>query len=374
MNKIAMLRSAKERDSNLELYRILVMLLIIAHHYVVNSGITDVMYAYPMSKRTLFLFLFGAWGKSGINCFVLITGYFMCKSQITLRKFAKLIFELQFYKLMFYSLFWLTGYESFTVERLRNLLLPVTNVNSNSFIGCYILFFLCIPFLNTLIRSLSEKQHLLLLLLSLFIYTGLGSVSWINVTMNYVSWFSVLYLIAAYIRLYPKAIFEDRRIWGGAMLASLMLSVLSVVLRLELVTATRVYHYISDSNKILALTNGVASFLFFKNLKMRPNKLVNTVSATTFGILLIHANSDMMRAWLWKDTLHVAEMFGSPWLVVHAIGSVIGIFVVCSLIDLFRIRYIEIPTFHFLDRHWDSLFGWYRQLEQKAMKILHIKE
>ena len=364
----------QERDSNLELYRILVMLLIIAHHYVVNSGITDVMYTYPMSKRTLFLFLLGAWGKSGINCFVLITGYFMCKSQITLRKFVKLIFELQFYKLVFYSLFWFTGYEVFTIERFRNLLLPVTGVTSNSFVGCYILFFLCIPFLNILIHALSEKQHLLLLLLSLFIYTGLGSVSWINVTMNYVSWFSVLYLIAAYIRLYPKAIFEDRRIWGGVMLASLMLSVLSIVLRLNLVTTAKVYHYISDSNKILALTNGVTSFLFFKNLKMRPNELVNTISATTFGVLLIHTNSATMRAWLWKDTLMVAEMFRSPWLIIHAFGSVIGIFIVCSLIDLLRIRYVETPVFSFLDRHWDTLIAWYQRMEQKAMKILHIKE
>ncbi len=29
----------KQRDSNLELYRIIVMLLIVAHHYVVNSGL-----------------------------------------------------------------------------------------------------------------------------------------------------------------------------------------------------------------------------------------------------------------------------------------------------------------------------------------------
>ena len=28
----------KQRESNLELYRIIVMLLIVAHHYVVNSG------------------------------------------------------------------------------------------------------------------------------------------------------------------------------------------------------------------------------------------------------------------------------------------------------------------------------------------------
>ena len=36
MNKL------KVRNSNLELYRIIVMLLIVAHHYVVNSGLTSI--------------------------------------------------------------------------------------------------------------------------------------------------------------------------------------------------------------------------------------------------------------------------------------------------------------------------------------------
>ena len=75
--------SIKNRDSNLELYRIITMMLIIAHHYVVNSGLTSVdgvLYTNPTSWRTLFLLTIGAFGKTGINCFLMITGYFMCKS------------------------------------------------------------------------------------------------------------------------------------------------------------------------------------------------------------------------------------------------------------------------------------------------------
>ena len=63
------------------------MLLIVAHHFVVNSGLLEPIYDNPTSKTSLFLLLFGAWGKTGINCFVLITGYFMCTSQISLKKF-----------------------------------------------------------------------------------------------------------------------------------------------------------------------------------------------------------------------------------------------------------------------------------------------
>ena len=70
---------SKQRDSNLELFRIIAMFLIVAHHYVVNSGLTlpeGPLATDPLSWRSIFLLLFGAWGKTGINCFMMITGYF----------------------------------------------------------------------------------------------------------------------------------------------------------------------------------------------------------------------------------------------------------------------------------------------------------
>ena len=115
----------KERNSNLELYRVIVMLLIVAHHYVVNSGLTQVMEQDPFSADSTFLYLFGMWGKIGINCFVLITGYFMCTSQITVRKFLKLLLEVEFYKLLFFVIFVGTGYEAFSFSGFIKALLPV---------------------------------------------------------------------------------------------------------------------------------------------------------------------------------------------------------------------------------------------------------
>ena len=79
------------RFTNLELYRIIVMLLIIAHHYVVNTGIMGLMEKDPLSMKSIFFYIFGMWGKTGINCFVLITGYFMCKSNIQVSQVQKLM-------------------------------------------------------------------------------------------------------------------------------------------------------------------------------------------------------------------------------------------------------------------------------------------
>ena len=202
------------------------MLLIVAHHYVVNSGLMDVMREEPFAGKSLFLYWFGMWGKTGINCFVLITGYFMCQSRITVRKFLKLILQIVFYKIVIYAIFVLSGYEALSLKGLLKLY-PVTGVTQD-FVGCFLLFYLCIPFLNILINNLTKRQHQLLLALSLGIYTILGSVPKFHVEMNYVTWFCILYFIASYIRFYGLFPQFGYRTWGKFSLASVTLSTASV--------------------------------------------------------------------------------------------------------------------------------------------------
>lgn len=63
------------RNSNIELFRILSMLMIVAHHYVVSLGISTILDVKSVIEiKDYFLLLFGWGGKTGINCFVLITG------------------------------------------------------------------------------------------------------------------------------------------------------------------------------------------------------------------------------------------------------------------------------------------------------------
>lgn len=69
---------AGNQDSSIELLRIVTMLCIVAHHYVVNSGILkEIISANALLLNSIFVLIFGLDGKTGTNCFVLITGY--CK-------------------------------------------------------------------------------------------------------------------------------------------------------------------------------------------------------------------------------------------------------------------------------------------------------
>ena len=360
----------KQRDSNLELYRIIVMLLIVAHHYVVNSGLIgegSPIYNDPMSGASLFLLAFGAFGKTGINCFVLISGYFMCQSRITAKKFAKLLGEVVFYDILINVIFWATGYEPFTLTSFLKNILPFTTLTQN-FTGCYLVFFLFIPFLNILIQHLSRQQHLCLIALCSFTYILMGTVPFFSVAMNYVSWFIVLYFIASYIRLYPEKIFERTGLWGGLSLLFIVLSLLSVLVCTWLgnkLGRFLSYTFVSDSNTLLAVATGLATFLFFKNIKLKQNRFINMVSGTTFGVLLIHAAGDSMRKWLWKDVLQVTDMYGNKFMPLHAIGSVIGVFIFCSAIDLLRINLIEKPLLGLWDDYYDCVKSRFVRLGEK---------
>ncbi len=368
-----------ERASNLELFRIITMLLIVAHHYVVNSGLTAAdgpVYAEPLSWRSLFLLVFGAYGKTGINCFVLISGYFMCKSQITAKKFCKLLFLIEFYKIGIWLVFLLTGYADFSLAEFIKLFLPIRTI-SNGFSSAYLVFFLIIPFLNILIRGMNEKYHVMLLLLCSFVYIVLGTLPGFSVTMNYFSWFIVLYFIGAYIRLYEKTLFQNTRFWGWCTVAMLLVSVASVVGMAWIgeIRNKRIAHFLlNDCNKAVAVALSISAFLFFKNLKIKNSKIINTVAASTFGVLLIHANSDTMRRWLWVDTLDNVGMYNSPWLVPHAIGCVLLIYVVCTAIDYLRIRFIEKPFFRFWDNHWGLVKAKYLGIEKKLCEKLKIQD
>lgn len=370
-NKEDLEHPKKLRDSNLELFRILTMLLIVAHHYVVNSGLTSPdgpIVANPLATDSIYLLLIGAWGKIGINCFVLITGYFMCKSEITATKFVKLLFEIMFYKIIIGLIFIIFDYQPFEWKSILKMLVPVTSVKQN-FVGCFILFFLFIPFLNVLIRNLDEKKHIYLLILCSITYILFGTIH--KVDMNYVSWFMVLYVISSYIRLYPKRWMNNLRTCGLMFLLSVVLSTTSVLACIWLgvkLGKNAPFYFVTDSNALLAVLTGVFAFLFFKNIKLPYNSFINAVASTTFGILLIHANSDTMRQWLWKDMLDNVGHYGS---FVYPIVWILAVFTICMIIDLLVKNTIEKAFLNLWYNNSERFSSWWKHKETNIIENVH---
>ncbi len=324
------------------------MLLIVAHHYVVNSGLIEMIRESPVTPSSWAMIVFGAWGKTGINCFVLITGYFMCRSTFTWEKLLKLYLQIILYAVVIFGIFCVTGHESFSIFKSAFKLFPVKGVDKG-FTSCFIVFFLFIPFINRLISVMNRREHTYLTLLLLAVYTILPSLHF-NVSFNYVTWFFAIYMTASFIRIYGFKWQISHKTWGWLSLSFLVTSTISVLTlfglyKYEYIGVWAPYYLISDSNKILALMLSVASFMWFKDLKIPHSRFINAIGATTFGVLLIHANSDAMRQWLWRETVDCMGHFSESvlWTLGYSVASVLVIFVVCSGIDWFRGRYIEPP-------------------------------
>ena len=110
------------------------------------------------------------------------------------------------------------------------------------------------------------------------------------------------------------------------------------------------YKWVVDCNAIVGVLSSVMMFIGFKGLHIEYNPWINGIAASTFGVFLIHTNSDTMRKWLWQDVCQNVDWVSLPYMPLHAIGCVLAIFVVCIIIDKVRIYVFEKPTFKVVDK------------------------
>lgn len=335
----------KKRQSNLELLRIIAMIAIVAHHYVVNSDVMELFNYSNVNGNMIFLQLWSAWGKMAINCFVLISGYFMCTSRLTLKRYMKVYLTAKGYMIIIFCILAVVGIQAVSFRSIHKLIFGYLLRADVGFTGSFLVFYLFIPFYNLLLEKLDKIKHGSLVLMLLVFYSVVPTFFSNEAMTDPIIWYMTLYFVAAYIRLYPADWMKNNRICGSLLLTSLIATIVSILVDDFEGEEYYGYYLVGEANMVLAFLVGLFSFLFFNNLKVGYNKFVNSVAATTFGVLCIHANSDAMRMLIWKDILDVSSEYDDSLigLMGHAGLSVVGVFVICSLIDMIRIRFIEQP-------------------------------
>ncbi len=344
-------KTSTTRSSNIELLRIIAMLLIVAHHYVVNSTVMGLFDGAHPTANSLFCSVWGMWGKTAINVFVLISGYFMCIGTLTLRRYLKISLQVGFYAWVMWIILCCCGYETWcSVATLKRLTLYGTFANPNGgFVSAFLWMYLTIPVMNLLLKHISKSQLYLFLLVLITMFSVVGTFCMTNV-YHHVFWYMTLYLLGSAIRQHPFQWMERNKICLPLLLLSLIGALASVFvingaaywlnhpswMKLS-------YHFVADSHKILALAVSLFAFLTFKNWQLGYSKFINGVASTCFGVLLIHAAFNGMRRWLWQDFVDVPRAHTFPFwtLVGYSIVVAVGVFVTCSALDWLRIRYIE---------------------------------
>lgn len=332
------------RSSNLELLRIIAMLGIVFSHYHFYLG--DLMGANPTSSMSVYHYSIGMGGKIGINTFMLITGYFMCIKDISLKKYIKLIAWVYFYNIIIQGTFMALGGIKIGFSSLLDIIFPFRTINMDCFVTDFMWFYLFIPFVSILIRNLTKEQHLRLTMLCLIMFIGYNTIPTFSTEMSPVTWFVVIMLVASYVRMHePSVLNYSPLVWFGGALFLILCAIVSILLLGRHGQNPRLLF--ADGNSLLAFLIAFALFMTFIKMELPYNKWINLYGGAAFGVLLIHSNCWPMRELIFMKIFDTQYYFieGNIWM---PIVSCLSIYFVCGTIEIFRQKYLEQPMLNVL--------------------------
>ena len=319
----------EKRSSNIELLRIILILMVITLHYLNGAdwGGGALSHVVPGSFNYYASHFMESACIMAVNTFVLITGYFSCnKTNIALAKPVKLYSMLLLYGSIFSALML---YITKPVVDFQTIKFIANTIFYRWFVVIYCVLYILIPFLNKLIHALTQKQLLSLLIINAVLFYVINTFSpWTTVAdagygiVNFVC----LYLIGAYIRLYrPETICNER--WcGGLFLTCVLLTGI-----FSLLPHNRAYSYLSIFNLISA----VALFEVFRGFKIKYNPIINYLASYTFAVYIIHGTGPVP-PFLYRKVFHSNLYWNSPYLLVNLVICVMGIYCICVGVEFIR--------------------------------------
>ena len=346
--------SRQQRDSNLELLRILGMFAIIAYHFFLQTAI----YHEPNSSFSHCIAMFlGSFGRSSVNIFILIGAWFLIDLPFKSIRLVRLYIPYFCYTVVFTGIVILSG-------KVQNgtasgaMLRALTPFSSSPlwFITDYIFLLLLTPALNTLIHALDLRKyrflHWVLIIVFVVIPTVESALPGFGVYKYYViksdmSWMVALYLLAGYWKKNPDLWIKQKKWNAGCFVGMIVLCAglcLTDFLLGKYCTqgfVTRKYHaflefLVMDLSSVFCFCFAVAAFFFFQHVRIASRTLsnvINRISKNILGIYILHQIPVFIPV-MW-GVFHTEKWVDSPWFVLFESGTVLLVFIAAWITDNF---------------------------------------
>ncbi len=357
----------KGRQSNIELLRIVAMVMIVASHFGVHGGFN---YGEEISLNSVWITFFGSGGKLGVDIFMLISGYFAVMStRFRFSRVLRLWLQGFFYAVGIYLVLVLTKTVKFkTVDLLLNFI-PVSG-NIWWFLTCFFILTLLSPLIHRMYRSVSQsafkKALAVMTVFWILSYTFLNLNGFANelVSMFY------MYSIGAYIRLWRD---EKTNRPVVCIIAAVFIMLLScgLTIGMKQIVTKDYQRFVANyfgSTSLFVVAAAVLLFLGFKNIRMGSIRWLNAISAATFGVYLIHEDP-FMRSVLWSRFVQTSSHAQSSDLIFFSLWVTAAVFGACIVIELLRIHLIERWYLKPLKKHDDDISAFVDRVCQKVLRF-----
>lgn len=326
----------KNRNSNLELLRIVCMLFIICHHWIVfildNCG-----YHVPLgdTKQDYTSVFLNSFFIIGVNCYVLISGYFGIK--LSWKPIKKIVGACLFYGALCY--FISLAIPPFNSEGFSFLTLLERMYPGNWwFLMEYIVLILLSPMLNKSIENIDSKTFRLYIILLLIVNVGIGYC--LNDRVNKTGYNIMNFIMLYYIGRFLHRNFEQhaaclKRKWLCLVyiLSSVMLFLGFITLS-KYVDSTRIALKWFGYNNPLVLISSIAFFLIFALTKMKNSVAINTIAASTLVVYICHSSNLSMSPIIRAIFAKVNGWHDFPLSYVCLLGYAIVVFAVIVGFDV----------------------------------------
>lgn len=362
----------KRRDNGLDLLRILCMLMVVTLHFYGHSSLIG-EHLVPGTPNWFLGNLLYPLSLVAVNCFVLLSGYFQCTSRFKLKRVVSVWVQSLFYSVVLYMTVSLCLGNFSITDLVKRVFVVVTE--QYWFVTAYLLMYMVSPFLNCMIRAMGKRMHFLCCCVLLGIFSVGHNLAYVydfgDVNGGYTFlWFCILYIVAAYIRLYVPVEAKHRR-WGLLIygLCALGIGISRFVAHYAttwILGYPMLTSFFCSYNSILVVPASIGLFMAMRTVKVegKAAKVVSFFAPLAFGVYLIH-DHPAVRPALWS-ILKPYAFAESVWMVPYALLCTIVIFLVCCLVEWVRqwvFRTFRITSL--LDRLSDRLQSWVMERSER---------
>lgn len=317
----------KERNSSIELFRLLSMFLVlVVHADFWFLGRPDL--SYGLTASNLSQVVIESLSCVCVNCFILISGYFGIRPN--LRSLLQLFTQILFVYVVFYLLSCVLGVVSFSITAFIDNCLAFSK--TNWFVQAYLMLVLFAPVLNAFIEKSDKRTLLIFTLLFLAVEFWFGEVrdcefSGFNNGYSFLH-FALLYLLARLLFSYRSNLVRiKKKIWIILYLACSLLISIEIIFGLT----------INYSNPLVVLSS-MSLFLFFISFNFK-SKIINWLAVSAFAIYLIHTREPVL-SWFRDFDIYAFHNYGYFVFAGSIIGVMLLIFFGSILVDKVRILFV----------------------------------
>ena len=333
--------SGRSRRVEFELLRILAMAGVVMNH-VFNYGL-DIYGDFRVDASSpvgalvwSVLEILKLMALPSVNCYILITGYFMIdRTELRLKGIWKVWSTTWFYAIGIYLLCVLLSIVPFEGKELLRHATPLLS-NDYWFVTSYLILLLLAPFISWALQHASKRQYQMALVIGgIICFQPL--LGWLLMGKQQVLLFIYLFMIGGYIRKYADQALSMRQA-VLAYIATMMVMFAYTLYKNHPLENTQ-YAIFAMAYHGLVLPLSVAMFYIAKAWRIeneRIGKAILFLAPLSFAVYIIHTQS-IVHNWLWAESAELLSRSNVCVLPLLCIAITLAVFVVCVLVDYLRV-------------------------------------